>query len=68
METCKPVVSCVCPPSTAGGTYALCWHARCGKALPPCTTFIEGNRVWGCRLSADTTFHVTLVICTLPDL
>ena len=26
METCKPVVSCVCPPSTAGGggCYALC--------------------------------------------
>ena len=29
METCKPVVSCVCPPSTAGGGggggyYALC--------------------------------------------
>ena len=27
METCKPVVSCVCPPSTAGvggGYYALC--------------------------------------------
>ena len=24
METCKPVVSCVCPPSTAGGVRMHC--------------------------------------------
>ena len=43
METCKPVVSCVCPPSTAGGGGGggggggVMRYARCRKALPPCT-------------------------------
>ena len=68
METCKPVVSCVCPPSTAGVRMHCAGMLGAEKPYHHVPLLLRLNRVWGCRLSADTTFHVTLVICTLPDL